>query len=83
MPGGGAEILVQEIRKQICGQKESGEEWLSVHKAAHKLGIPTNATMLFGHIESGIVFGQCGNCYALLNGCAVPEKRRIHFARRT
>jgi aminodeoxyfutalosine synthase len=52
MPGGGAEILVPEIREQICGQKESGEEWLCVHRAAHKLGIPTNATMLFGHIES-------------------------------
>jgi aminodeoxyfutalosine synthase len=51
MPGGGAEILVPEIREQICGQKESGAEWLSVHRAAHKLGIPTNATMLFGHIE--------------------------------
>jgi len=52
MPGGGAEILVPEIRKQICGEKESGEEWLFVHKTAHKLGIPTNASMLFGHIES-------------------------------
>jgi len=52
MPGGGAEILVPEIRQKICGQKESGEEWLSVHRAAHKLGIPTNATMLFGHIET-------------------------------
>jgi aminodeoxyfutalosine synthase len=52
MPGGGAEILVPEIREQICGQKESGEEWLCVHREAHKLGIPTNATMLFGHIES-------------------------------
>jgi putative menaquinone biosynthesis protein, SCO4494 family len=51
MPGGGAEILVPEIRERICGQKESGAEWLSVHRAAHKLGIPTNATMLFGHIE--------------------------------
>jgi len=52
MPGGGAEILVPEIRKQICGEKETGEEWLFVHRTAHKLGIPTNATMLFGHIES-------------------------------
>jgi aminodeoxyfutalosine synthase len=52
MPGGGAEILVPEIRNKICGEKESGEEWLAVHRAAHKLGIPTNATMLFGHIET-------------------------------
>ncbi|MCL2101780.1 MAG: aminofutalosine synthase MqnE [Fibromonadales bacterium] len=52
MPGGGAEILVPEIRQKICGEKESGEEWLQVHRTAHKLGIPTNATMLFGHVES-------------------------------
>jgi len=51
MPGGGAEILVPEIRKEICGKKETGEEWLFVHKTAHNLGIPTNASMLFGHIE--------------------------------
>jgi aminodeoxyfutalosine synthase len=52
MPGGGAEILVREIREKICGEKESGAEWLAVHRTAHKLGIPTNATMLFGHVES-------------------------------
>ena len=52
MPGGGAEILVPEIRKKICGAKETGEEWLYVHEEAHKLGIRTNATMLTGHIES-------------------------------
>ncbi|MCF0215153.1 MAG: aminofutalosine synthase MqnE [Fibrobacteraceae bacterium] len=51
LPGGGAEILVQSVRDQICPGKETGEEWLNVHRAAHKLGIPTNATMLFGHIE--------------------------------
>jgi aminodeoxyfutalosine synthase len=52
MPGGGAEILVPEIREKICGEKESAEEWMAAHRAAHKLGIPTNATMLFGHVES-------------------------------
>jgi aminodeoxyfutalosine synthase len=52
MPGGGAEILVPEVREKICGEKESTEEWLAVHRVAHKLGIPTNATMLFGHVES-------------------------------
>lgn len=51
LPGGGAEILVQSVRDKICGKKETGEEWLSVHRAAHSLSIPTNATMLFGHIE--------------------------------
>lgn len=52
MPGGGAEILNPQIREKICGEKESGKEWLQVHRAAHKLSIPTNATMLFGHIEN-------------------------------
>lgn len=52
LPGGGAEILRKEVRDKICPGKETGEEWLEVHRAAHKLGIPTNATMLFGHIES-------------------------------
>lgn len=52
LPGGGAEILVQSVRDEICGPKETGEEWLQVHRVAHKLGIPTNATMLFGHVES-------------------------------
>jgi len=52
MPGGGAEILVPEVRAKICGKKESSEQWLDVHRTAHKLGIPTNATMLFGHIET-------------------------------
>jgi aminodeoxyfutalosine synthase len=52
LPGGGAEILVQSVRDEICGPKETGEEWLSVHRASHRLGIPTNATMLFGHIET-------------------------------
>ena len=51
LPGGGAEILVQSVRDQICPGKETGEEWLDVRRAAHRLGIPTNATMLFGHIE--------------------------------
>lgn len=52
LPGGGAEILVQSVRDKICPGKETGKEWLEVHKEAHKLGIPTNATMLFGHIET-------------------------------
>ena len=52
LPGGGAELLGEEIRHRICGKKESGAEWLEVHREAHKMGIPTNATMLFGHIES-------------------------------
>jgi aminodeoxyfutalosine synthase len=51
LPGGGAEILVQSVRDEICGAKETGEEWLEAHRAAHQAGIHTNATMLMGHIE--------------------------------
>ncbi|MCK9182662.1 MAG: CofH family radical SAM protein [Fibrobacteraceae bacterium] len=51
LPGGGAELLGEDIRKRICGKKETGAEWLDVHRAAHKMGIHTNATILFGHIE--------------------------------
>ena len=52
MPGGGAEIFAPHIRRQICPDKASGERWLDIHRIAHRLGIPTNCTMLFGHIES-------------------------------
>lgn len=52
LPGGGAEIFDDEIRKQICEDKCTAEEWLEIHETAHKLGIPSNATMLYGHIES-------------------------------
>ena len=51
LPGGGAEIFDEEIRKQICGQKDTAEQWLHVHQTAHELGIPTNATNIYGHIE--------------------------------
>ena len=49
--GGGAEIFHPEIRDKIAGRKISAEQWLDVHKVAHELGLPTNATMLFGHVE--------------------------------
>ncbi len=51
MPGGGAEILVDDIRRIICPNKAKSDEWLNVMKVAHELGIKSNATMLFGHIE--------------------------------
>lgn len=51
IPGGGAEIFAPEIRTKICPQKGSAEEWLALHRAAHGLGIDSNATMLYGHIE--------------------------------
>lgn len=52
IPGGGAEVFSPRIRALTCEKKLSGEGWLSVAKAAHKLGINSNATMLYGHIES-------------------------------
>ena len=51
IPGGGAEIFHPEIREQICAEKVDAEGWLLIHKTAHELGIPSNATMLYGHIE--------------------------------
>jgi aminodeoxyfutalosine synthase len=52
VPGGGAEIFDEEIRKEICPEKPSAERWLEIHETAHRLGIPSNATMLYGHIEN-------------------------------
>lgn len=52
LPGGGAEIFASAIRKQICPEKANAEEWLAIHRTAHQLGIPSNATMLYGHLES-------------------------------
>ena len=52
MPGGGAEIFDAEVRQKIAPDKIPAEAWLEVHRTAHKLGIPTNATMLFGHLET-------------------------------
>ncbi len=52
LPGGGAEIFAPAIRKQICEDKVDGEGWLDIHRQAHLLGMHSNATMLYGHIES-------------------------------
>ncbi|MBO7185440.1 MAG: CofH family radical SAM protein [Alistipes sp.] len=52
IPGGGAEIFDSAIREKICPEKCSADEWLAVHRAAHNMGIATNCTMLYGHIES-------------------------------
>ncbi|MEI7920843.1 MAG: aminofutalosine synthase MqnE [Planctomycetota bacterium] len=50
-PGGGAEIFHPEVREKICDAKASTETWLEVHRLAHKLGLKSNCTMLYGHIE--------------------------------
>ena len=52
IPGGGAEIFDETIRQQICPEKGSTKEWFDVHRTAHELGLKTNATMLYGHIEN-------------------------------
>ena len=52
IPGGGAEIFDEEIRARICPDKGSTAEWFEVHRAAHEAGIKSNATMLYGHVES-------------------------------
>jgi len=51
MPGGGAEIFDPEVRSQICEHKADASEWFKVHEAAHELGLKSNATMLYGHVE--------------------------------
>jgi len=51
LPGGGAEIFHPEIRTIICADKATGDEWLHIHKTAHQLGMHSNATLLYGHIE--------------------------------
>jgi aminodeoxyfutalosine synthase len=52
MPGGGAEVFSTAVRATIAERKLTGEEWIRVHRTAHELGIPTNCTMLYGHIET-------------------------------
>jgi aminodeoxyfutalosine synthase len=52
IPGGGAEIFDETLRQEICPEKTKSEVWLKIHETAHSLGIPSNATMLYGHKES-------------------------------
>jgi aminodeoxyfutalosine synthase len=54
LPGGGAEIFDREIRKQICDDKVDAEGWLNIHRQAHALGMHSNATMLYGHLEQPV-----------------------------
>jgi aminodeoxyfutalosine synthase len=52
MPGGGAEIFDSQVRTQICPRKADAQTWLGIHRTAHELGLRTNASMLYGHIET-------------------------------
>ncbi|MFO0909144.1 MAG: aminofutalosine synthase MqnE [Isosphaeraceae bacterium] len=51
LPGGGAEIFHPEVRDEICGAKATTEQWFDAHRTAHQLGLHSNATMLYGHVE--------------------------------
>ncbi len=52
MPGGGAEVFSERVRKRLFSSKIGAKAWLDIHRAAHRLGIPTNSTILYGHIET-------------------------------
>jgi aminodeoxyfutalosine synthase len=52
MPGGGAEVFSQRVRDLVCRGKDTAEEWLEVHRRAHEIGVKTNCTMLYGHVET-------------------------------
>jgi aminodeoxyfutalosine synthase len=54
LPGGGAEIFHDEVRPQICEHKADGEGWIRIHREAHELGLNSNATMLYGHVEGPV-----------------------------
>jgi aminodeoxyfutalosine synthase len=52
IPGGGAEVFAKRVRRKICGDKITGEEWLRVHETVHLSGLKSNATLLYGHLET-------------------------------
>src|SRR5205807_5138266 len=52
LPGGGAEVFGKGVRMTIADKKLAGEDWIEVHRTAHRLGIRSNCTMLYGHVET-------------------------------
>ena len=52
LPGGGAEVFSERVRRELFHQKIGGKRWMEIHEVAHQLGIPSNATLLYGHIET-------------------------------
>src|SRR6186713_2624514 len=52
LPGGGAEVFATRVRQKICHDKCDGDRWLAIHRTAHQLGMRSNVTMLYGHIET-------------------------------
>lgn len=51
LPGGGAEIFADRVRTEVCAEKADADQWLEVHRIAHRMGLRSNATMLYGHVE--------------------------------
>src|SRR5215831_10036358 len=52
LPGGGAEVFSERVRREIFHQKIGAQRWLQIHRIAHRMGIPSNCTLLYGHIET-------------------------------
>ena len=52
LPGGGAEIFAERVRRKICADKVDADGWLDIHRVAHRMGLRSNCTMLYGHIET-------------------------------
>jgi aminodeoxyfutalosine synthase len=52
LPGGGAEVFAERVRRKICADKVDADGWLAIHKAAHRMGLRSNCTLLYGHIET-------------------------------
>ncbi len=52
LPGGGAEIFDEVLRRKICADKTTSKDWIEIHRIAHRIGMPTNCTMLYGHLET-------------------------------
>ena len=52
LPGGGAEVFADRVRRKICADKVDADGWLAIHRVAHKMGLRSNCTLLYGHIET-------------------------------
>jgi cyclic dehypoxanthinyl futalosine synthase len=94
IPGGGAEILVDDVRKQLSPNKYRSEQWLDVMRKAHHLGLRTTATMMFGHIETKVQIiehlekirslqDETGGFTAFIPWTFQPDHTRLHVRKAT
>ncbi|MBI3392093.1 MAG: aminofutalosine synthase MqnE [Nitrospirae bacterium] len=94
IPGGGAEIFAPAVREKICGEKIDGDRWIEVIETAHRLGIPSNATMLYGHLETNAdrvdhlsklrdLQDRTGGIMAFIPLAFHPENNRVGLTRFT